>query len=191
MANSPKTENQQSAADFSEPWEPVEGETDKAFHAFTIYRSLHPFERSHRLVTERLGKTNGYIRIVHGWASKYNWTERALAWDAHLARQLVGGQEAAHRAELEAFRLRLHRMNQKALARCEQVLDLCDVALAKAVVVDAETGDLHVVISPDRVPAFLRAAAAVGNMAVEAGATMFGVDEVLQLTAPEPEDRDP
>ena len=186
MANGKQTAKAREELDSREPWEPIEGETDKAFHAFTIYRTIHPFERSHPKVMERLDRKNGYQRIIEGWSAKNRWRERALSWDAHLARKLVGGQEAAHRAQIEAFRITLDRLQRKSMAISEQMIDQATAVLAGSITKD-EHGRTVYAIPVDSIPKFVRAAAAIGNMAVESAATMFGVDTILEMTAKEPD----
>ncbi len=63
-----------------EPWERQPRETDKAFAAFLSYRDTAPKERNLR----RLGRESN--ATVPRWSKKYNWTERARAWDAEQDR---------------------------------------------------------------------------------------------------------
>jgi len=79
------------------PWEPMDGETAKAFEAFDHYRRLPPGERSLQRAWEdyrqrpgnalqRSKKSAGrpYGHFTR-WMSKWRWRERALAWDAEQA----------------------------------------------------------------------------------------------------------
>lgn len=65
------------------PWEQQPGESAKAFEAFAIYRDMG-VERSVRKVTQRLNKS---LTLIGKWSSRYNWPERALAYDRDLDRQ--------------------------------------------------------------------------------------------------------
>ena len=65
------------------PWEQQPGESAKAFEAFTIYRDMG-VERSVRKVTQRLNKS---LTLIGKWSSRYNWPERARAYDRDLDRQ--------------------------------------------------------------------------------------------------------
>jgi len=78
-------------------WEPMDGETAKAFEAFDHYRRLPPGERSLQRAWEdyrqrpgnalqRSKKSAGrpYGHFTR-WMSKWRWRERALAWDAEQA----------------------------------------------------------------------------------------------------------
>lgn len=65
------------------PWEQQQGESAKAFEAFAIYRDMG-VERSVRKVTQRLNKS---LTLIGKWSSRYNWPERARAYDRDLDRQ--------------------------------------------------------------------------------------------------------
>ena len=79
------------------PWEPMEGETAKAFEAFGYYRRLAPGQRSLQQAWEDYWSRpgNALQRSKKGagrpyghwtrWMSKWRWQERALAWDAEQA----------------------------------------------------------------------------------------------------------
>lgn len=66
-------------------WDKQEGETSKAFTAFTNYIQLG--NRSQAKLAEKLGKSSGYIRQLETWSSAYNWVQRAEAYDAHIDTQ--------------------------------------------------------------------------------------------------------
>lgn len=61
----------------AEPWEMQKGETSKAFQAFCVYRDLG-YERSIPKVCEALKKNK---TTITDWCSKYEWVNRAAAWD--------------------------------------------------------------------------------------------------------------
>lgn len=65
------------------PWEQQPGESAKAFEAFAVYRDMG-VERSVRKVTQRLNKS---LTLIGKWSSRYNWPERARAYDRDLDRQ--------------------------------------------------------------------------------------------------------
>ena len=65
------------------PWEQQPGESAKAFEAFAIYRDMG-VERYVRKVTQRLNKS---LTLIGKWSSRYNWPERARAYDRDLDRQ--------------------------------------------------------------------------------------------------------
>lgn len=60
-----------------EPWERQEGESDKAYEAFTTYRDMGA-SRSVAKVGKKLGKTTTHLEE---WCSKFSWVDRAKAWE--------------------------------------------------------------------------------------------------------------
>lgn len=71
------------ANDKTKPWERLENETDAAFSAFKTYLELD--ERSCRKVAEKLKKST---TLIHRWADKFDWKNRAIAWDNSLLEEL-------------------------------------------------------------------------------------------------------
>ena len=65
-----------------DPWERQEGETPKAFEAFSIYRDMG-IDRSLRKVVQQLNKN---LTTIAEWSSKYEWVDRVAAWDAEQDR---------------------------------------------------------------------------------------------------------
>lgn len=65
-----------------EPWERQNGETQRSWGAFQIYRDLGT-ERSLQKAAEKLGKSRG---LLEGWSSKFEWGKRVAAWDAEQDR---------------------------------------------------------------------------------------------------------
>lgn len=95
------------------PWECQPGETPKAYAAFQVYMKLPTRERSvQRAISEITGAkpgANGRIRRgwIEGWSTKYDWVERAAAWDQEVARRQqeafwAANAEAAQRMATEA-----------------------------------------------------------------------------------------
>lgn len=64
-------------------WDRRPDETDPAFAAFKIYLECEP--RSSAKVAEKIHKSPALIRR---WASKYDWQERARAWDSSILEQV-------------------------------------------------------------------------------------------------------
>lgn len=84
-------------------WEQLEKESAKAYNAFRTYielpiKSTNGLSRSVQSVQIKLGyKSKSTLDV---WASKYNWVERAKAYDAHIAQNsLVLRQD-----EVEVYR---------------------------------------------------------------------------------------
>ncbi|MCC8157477.1 MAG: hypothetical protein LIO54_09415 [Oscillospiraceae bacterium] len=70
----------------NKPWERQEGESEKAFEAFAIYRDMptNGENRSIRAVGQKLGKSRA---IIERWSASNNWQERVKAYDADLEKQ--------------------------------------------------------------------------------------------------------
>ena len=71
------------ANDKTKPWERLKNETDAAFSAFKTYLELD--ERNYPKVAEKLSKS---IPLIKRWASKFDWKNRAVAWDNSLLEEL-------------------------------------------------------------------------------------------------------
>jgi hypothetical protein len=87
-------------------WSRLSNESGKAFEAFCLYKNQGLY-RSHVKVAAELGKS---VTLMDRWATKYNWWERVMAYDAFLEqvreearRQAVA--KAAYDAQLEELRL--------------------------------------------------------------------------------------
>lgn len=98
-----------------EPWEQQEGETSKAFEAFCVYRDLGP-SRSVAKACRMLGKSKG---TLERWTTKYQWTQRATAWDAEVARV----KTQAHLEELKRMRDRHAQLGEKMVAVALQAME--------------------------------------------------------------------
>lgn len=64
-------------------WERKKGESSEAYTAFKLYYQMGE-KRSCSKVAQSLLKSRV---LITGWCSKYNWVERARAYDNELARQ--------------------------------------------------------------------------------------------------------
>lgn len=60
----------------AKPWERQDGETNKQFEAFVVYRDME--NRSLRKVAAHFGKSGA---LIDRWSSKNNWVDRSAAWD--------------------------------------------------------------------------------------------------------------
>lgn len=65
------------------PWERQNGESEKAFEAFSIYRDMNT-NRSIRAVGETLGKSSA---LMERWSSRWDWVERVRAYDNELEKE--------------------------------------------------------------------------------------------------------
>lgn len=69
-------------AEQAKPWEPLEGESSKAYEAFSTYRDMGT-QRSLTKVAEKLGKSE---TLMARWSGNHDWVDRAAAWDAEQDR---------------------------------------------------------------------------------------------------------
>ena len=67
------------------PWERLPGESTPAFQAFAAYRDMGA-ERTSRAVAAQLGKS---AALIHRWSSRWQWVDRAQAYDDQLDREAV------------------------------------------------------------------------------------------------------
>lgn len=65
------------------PWERQKGESEQAFEAFSIYRDMVN-GRSLLEVSKRLKKSR---TLIDRWRAKWDWPERARAYDNELERE--------------------------------------------------------------------------------------------------------
>lgn len=64
-------------------WERKKGESSEAYAAFKLYYKMGD-KRSCTRVVQKLNKSRA---LITGWCGKWNWVERARAYDNELARQ--------------------------------------------------------------------------------------------------------
>ena len=80
-------------------WEMMQGESAKAFAAFQIYRDLPATERSYAEVARIQGITSATQLERWGSPDKFNWVERARAYDAFRDRtSIIFEQAETHNA---------------------------------------------------------------------------------------------
>lgn len=65
------------------PWQQQQGESGKAYEAFSTYRDLGP-GRSITTLERTLHKSRA---LLGGWSSRYNWVNRCRAFDLHNQQQ--------------------------------------------------------------------------------------------------------
>ena len=95
----------------TKPWERQEGESVKAFEAFTVYLEMGD-ERSIREVAQRLAKSR---TLIGRWSVTYQWVERVAAFDADVQRK-------AHAKAVKKRRNMVDRNISIALKRQEKAL---------------------------------------------------------------------
>jgi hypothetical protein len=92
-----------------ELWDPLPDETTKAYDAFCRYRDLAG-KRSFTLVAQSL---NCSLPNITRWSGRFRWSERAIAFDAHM--------DQKHRDELARERLAM-RTRQAAAGHAMQTI---------------------------------------------------------------------
>ena len=65
------------------PWDRQEGESEKAYEAFVIYRDMGS-ERSQTAVSKELSKSR---HLIGRWSSRWNWQDRVFAYDNELQKE--------------------------------------------------------------------------------------------------------
>ena len=90
------------------PFEQQEGESDKAFAAFSVYLSLGS-ERSLAVVSQKLQKS---VTMLGRWSSKFDWPGRLQAYGAHLAIVEREAIEAAARGKAAEWSSREQKLRE-------------------------------------------------------------------------------
>lgn len=115
------------------------GESAKAHAALMLYVEMGA-ERSLDAVRQKCGKSS---RLVERWSSRWNWVERAAAWDTNEAvkRQII--IDRAQRAEIEKWAKRQAQIREEGfstyLALKAKADEMLKFPLAKVVTQDGRT----------------------------------------------------
>ena len=108
----------------TQPWERQDGETAKAYEAFSEYRDMKA-DRSLAKVGQKLGKSKAQMEK---WSKKYSWVARAEAWDLEEDRLV----RAALTKEIGAMRKRHADTAKAMLIKAAQALGRIPVDEIKA-----------------------------------------------------------
>ncbi len=138
-------------------WERQQGESDKAYAAFTMYRDMGP-ERSHRAVAEAIyGVQAKYsVRTVHEWSRRHGWVDRVAALEARdemLRREAV---ERHMSSKAHEFASRQAALLERMLGQAEKAADNADEMLEwplaeQRLLKEGEVGeDVTVIVMPAR-----------------------------------------
>lgn len=103
------------------PWSCQEGETAKAYEAFTTYRDQGK-DRSTAHTAQALGKSK---TLMDRWCSQHRWVERARAWDsipsdtvaeahADMARRIAAQHEDLATALMAKLRVNVDKLPEGA-----------------------------------------------------------------------------
>lgn len=97
-------------------WERQKNETDKAYSAFEIY--LETESRSIKKVAEKLSVSAPNVRK---WASKFDWTERAAAYDSSIVEETRSAKVTAIKNSIDRKNSIAGKLEDKALTALEQI----------------------------------------------------------------------
>lgn len=67
-------------SDVNQPWSRMQGEPEKAYMSFLLYRDMNP--RTLKRVADARGIKS--VRRLEQWSAKWKWQERAEAYEKHL-----------------------------------------------------------------------------------------------------------
>ena len=151
-----------------ETFDQQEGETPKAYEAFCLYRD----EGTGRALRKIAQTHNKSIATLADWSERYDWVDRARAYDSHLELQARKGREEAHTAEIVAYR---ERCRKAAIQTGEMALAVLMKAGQRLKTLEPEQIEPHVL------PAYLRAAASVMESSLNAEAEAVGVRRLETL----------
>lgn len=99
-------------SDERQPWERIEGETDRAYAVFECYRDLGPANRSlletarrmYPSVAEKSTERQRCPNSVNKWSKAFEWQKRAQAWDDDKRkRDLEATQQQREKAIIKAW----------------------------------------------------------------------------------------
>ena len=97
-----------------QPWQRQKRESQKAYEAFVVYRTLGKV-RSLDATAREMGKSR---TLMERWSSKWSWVKRAEAWDLKVA-------DDEENAEVQSFllwRKQTRRISQQALGKIAAAL---------------------------------------------------------------------
>lgn len=132
-----------------QPWDIQPGESAKAYEAFAVYKAMgkdRSLEKVSRTVPRRLP-------TVKDWSARFNWVERARAFDVDAAR-LAAPKALTDHARVLARHARYGRLMAYKGARRIQSMKPRDLAPsdAAAFVVKGVATERQALAIPDRAP---------------------------------------
>ena len=108
--------------EIKKPWERWPDETDTAYDRFVMYLKMGA-DRSISKVADKLQKGSSYATHLRRWSSKYDWVDRAAAYDEHLVLKSLRNKERI----MDMAHARLWKMVGQALDTYEEILILDNV----------------------------------------------------------------
>lgn len=101
----------------TKPWERQEGESVKAFEAFSVYLEMGE-DRSLRAVGQKLGKSKA---LMERWSRTYQWVERVAAYDADVQRKAHAEAVKKKRKMVDRHISIALKMQEKALMALDKI----------------------------------------------------------------------
>jgi len=95
----------------AELWERQPGETQRAYHCFSVFRDLGKTRTVLAAFRQETGKTEAKqaAGVWNAWVKQYEWRSRVNAYDDFCDRQLLEqkmeAKQQAHKEALEEFRM--------------------------------------------------------------------------------------
>lgn len=131
-----------------QPWERQDGETARAYEAFSEYRDMGA-ERSLAKVGQKLGKSKAQMEK---WSKKYSWVSRAEQWDLEEDRLIrvaltkdIGAMRKRHTKVAEAMILKAAKALQRIPddeIKAQDVSRMIDVATKLERISRGDVGDV-------------------------------------------------
>lgn len=103
-----------------QPWERQDGETDRQFEAFSIYRDMGA-DRGIRKVAQKLDKQPSYISKI---ASRWFWVDRVTKYDRYLDEK----RRVEREAEIEKMNERHVKIGKTLQSKAIERLQTIDVS---------------------------------------------------------------
>lgn len=156
--------------DMIQVWDKQNGETDKAYLAFSIFLQCSNLKQ----VSEKTGKSLSQIKR---YSSKFNWEFRKNEWLRDLANQNIKAQREAHIAELTEYK-------QAQLIHSKELRNACVTFLLKlhTRIMEFNSQDMAAIRAVDmgHLIKSLSVAFDTANSNIASG---LGVEELLQVAA--------
>ena len=105
------------------PWERQEGESEKAFEAFVIYRDLGQ-DRTITAVVKRLEKSRN---LIDRWKEKFNWFERVRLYDNEIEKRALI-KAVRERKSMSERHIKIAMQMQKKALEALQLLPIEDMS---------------------------------------------------------------
>lgn len=163
--------------DMERTWEQREEESDRAYHAFCIFRDLEGQEQTIHNAYRRWanrgaswsGSPSGSFK---GWARDFEWVARARDYSVWQTLHRQRLREREHMARLEAHREHLHREAVRSGAMARALFDRLQPALR-----ELETDGL----SATELVKLMRLAMDLNEMSVTQQGAALAVDELVDV----------